>query len=213
MFSHVILGLLRDGEQRHGYELTMQYRLRSGTKMSPGNFYRELTRLMNAGLVQTGSNPPGADARRIPYTITERGRQVFDRWLASPTREDEDIGSWLLFVHLVDREARDDILERYREDLWMRNKLLTRTRDDALRARREKPEDYDPLPVIVARQIKQVSAELSFLDEFRAFLEDADARREAASRDDAATQLATEEKAPRVTAMPNKARRRARVRS
>lgn len=212
MFSHVILGLLRDGQQRHGYELTMQYRLRSGNMVGPGSFYRELTRLLQAGLVQTGVNPPGADARRIPYEITERARQSFDRWLTAPTRDQEDIESWLLFVHLVERAVRDEILDRYRDDLWMRNKLLTRTRDDALRVQREQPEGYSPLPVIIARQIKQVSAELDFVDEFRAFLADADAGADSAGRADGSAPRPAGE-AARAAAAPRRSRPRARVRA
>jgi DNA-binding PadR family transcriptional regulator len=186
MFSHVILGLLRDGEHRHGYELITHYRLRSGNRISPGNFYRELTRMAAVGLVQTGVNPPGADTRRIPYQITERGRCQFDRWLVAPSREDEDIAGWLLFVGRVPREARDRILQRYREDLWVKNKMLTRAREDALRAEAEQPPGpgYDPLPIILSRQMKQVSAELDFLDEFREYLEALDAREQRAAEEE-----------------------------
>lgn len=193
MFSHVILGLLRDGDHRHGYELITHYRLRSGNRISPGNFYRELTRLASLGLVQTGVNPPGADTRRIPYQITERGRLEFDRWMTGPARDEEDIAGWLLFVDRVPREARDRILQRHREDLWVKNKMLTRSREDALRTDAEHPPraGYDPLPIIISRQMKQVSAELDFLDEFREYLETLDARQQAAEEKAAAAAQAS----------------------
>src|SRR5262249_6161905 len=41
VFSRLLLGLLRDGHARHGYELITSYRTRSGLRTNPGNFYRE----------------------------------------------------------------------------------------------------------------------------------------------------------------------------
>jgi DNA-binding PadR family transcriptional regulator len=169
MFTHLILGLLRDGEPHHGYELVTTYRVRSGNKVSPGNFYRELMRLATSGLVQTRVNPPDADTRRIPYQITERGRQEFDRWLEAPTRLDEDLSGWILFADLATPEVRARVLDRYQEDLWMRSKVLTRTREDALRDHPQaaRGEEYDPLPALVSRQMKQTAAEIEFVEEFR----------------------------------------------
>src|SRR5579875_1888370 len=144
MFSHVILGLLRDGRQRHGYELINDYRLRSGTLPSPGNLYRELGRLAAAKLIATGVNPPDADPRRIPYQITDR----------------------------VPEDARERLLDRRQEDLWMRSKELARALEDAsVRAREDgAASGYNPLPVVLERQSKLLAAELEFLKEFRATL-------------------------------------------
>ena len=55
MFWHLILGLLRDGHSRHGYELMTEYASRSGNKVSAGNFCRELARLVTDSFVETGS--------------------------------------------------------------------------------------------------------------------------------------------------------------
>jgi len=167
MFWHLILGLLRDGQQRHGYELVTLYKTRTGTHVSPGNFYRDLTRLTSDGLVETGVNPPEADSRRIPYQITAKGRQEFDEWLLSP-RDDGDLTGWILFADRVPPEVREEVIDRRLEELWLRNKILTRTRDDALRERAEAPDGgYDPLPVLISREMKRISAELEFLEEFR----------------------------------------------
>ena len=76
MFWHLVLGFLRDGRPRHGYELITEYKGHFGEKLNPGNLYRELARLAGEGLVKNGVNPPGADPRRIPYQITERGRAL-----------------------------------------------------------------------------------------------------------------------------------------
>jgi DNA-binding PadR family transcriptional regulator len=170
----LILGLLRDGQARHGYELITDYKARSGNSVSAGNFYRELARLASERLVQTGVNPPDADARRIPYQITEKGRQVFDDWLLTPSREDNELSAWLLFVDRVPAETRDRLLDRWQDDLWIRGKGLAREREDALSAREthDDVQRYNPLAALISRRIKQVTAELEFLKEFRAELAD-----------------------------------------
>ncbi len=144
-----------------------EYTTRSGNKVSAGNFYRELGRLAADGLVETGVNPPDADARRIPYRIKEKGRHVIDRWLTSPSIDDGDFAIWLLFADRADADARVRVIERREEALWMRSKMLTRLRDDALANRREPRVSYDPLPSVLSRQMKQIAAELDFLSEFR----------------------------------------------
>jgi len=167
MFGHVILGLLRDCRLRHGYEIMTECRARSGSPVSIGNIYRELARLAGQGLVQTAINPPDADARRIPYHITEKGRLAFDQWLQAPSSQD-DVAHWLLFVDRVPAEIRVRLLDRWQEELWMRGKELARAREDALAKRgRQPPEHYNPLAPLLSRRMKQVAAELEFLKEFR----------------------------------------------
>jgi len=167
MFGHVILGLLRDCRLRHGYEIMTECRARSGSPVSIGNIYRELARLAGQGLVQTAINPPDADARRIPYHITEKGRLAFDQWLQAPSSQD-DVAHWLLFVDRVPAEVRVRLLDRWQEELWMRGKELARAREDALAKRgRPPPEPYNPLAPLLSRRMKQVAAELEFLKEFR----------------------------------------------
>jgi len=169
MLSHLILGFLRDGLARHGYELITEYKARSGNQVSAGNFYRELARMASERLVQTGVNPPEADARRIPYQITEKGRQSFDEWLISPSRDESDLSAWLLFIDRVPPETRDRLLDRWQDDLWLRSKALSRAREDALllQASRQDAVRYNPLASLISRRLKQVTADLEFLKEFR----------------------------------------------
>ncbi|HLK12013.1 MAG TPA: PadR family transcriptional regulator [Candidatus Binatia bacterium] len=169
MFSHVILGLLRDGRQRHGYELINDYRLRSGTLPSPGNLYRELGRLATEKLIAAGINPPDADPRRIPYEITDRGRRTFDQWLVASRTQSDEFHNWLLFIDRVPADVRERLLDRRQEDLWLRSKELARALEDVGMRRPERPPTtaYDPLPAILERQMKIVAAELEFLKEFR----------------------------------------------
>jgi len=168
MFWHLILGLLRDGRSRHGYELMTEYAARSGNKTSPGNFYRELARLAAKGLVETGVNPPEADARRIPYRIKDPGRHIFDRWLTSPKIDDGDLPTWMLFADRIDTGIRCRILERHEEELWMRSKALARLRDDAIAtAHAGRDAAFDPLPVLLTRQMKLLSCEIESLQDLR----------------------------------------------
>ena len=173
MFWHLILGLLRDGRSRHGYELMTEYTTRSGNRTSAGNFYRELARLASKGLVETGVNPPDADARRIPYRIKQSGRQIFDRWLTAPTIEDGDLPTWVLFANQLEADVRTRILERHEEALWMRSKALARMRDDIL-VRRDVGRDdpFDPLPVLLSRQMKLLTCEIECLHELRVEFEE-----------------------------------------
>jgi len=169
MLSHLILGFLRDGQARHGYELITEYKTRSGNQVSAGNFYRELARMASERLVQTGVNPPDADARRIPYQITEKGRHSFDEWLLSPARDDGDLSSWLLFIDRVPHDTRDRLLDRWQDDLWLRSKTLSRQREDALliQESRQDTARYHLLASLLSRRLKQVTADLEFLKEFR----------------------------------------------
>jgi DNA-binding PadR family transcriptional regulator len=172
MLSHLILGFLRDGQARHGYELITEYKARSGNQVSAGNFYRELARMASERLVQTGVNPPDADARRIPYQITEKGRQSFDEWLLSPARDDGELSAWVLFIDRVPQETRDRLLDRWQDDLWLRSKSLARAREDALLIQESRHDTvrYHLLASLLSRRLKQVTADLEFLKEFRSDL-------------------------------------------
>lgn len=170
MLSHVILGLLRDGDLHHGYELITEYRARSGVPASTGSFYRELARLEACGWVETGTNPTDTDARRIPYRITEKGCGAFHRWLLAPPRNDGEMGGWLLFLGHVPAAARERLLDGWQEQLWLRSQALTRQHRVALESTRAAgaSTDYAPLCTLLSRQMRHVAAELAFLDDIRA---------------------------------------------
>jgi hypothetical protein len=79
VLCHVILGFLRDGRARHGYELVLEYRARVGERVNAGNLYRERGRLGGQGLVRAGANAPGADSlsSRPEYRA---GETAWMRW-------------------------------------------------------------------------------------------------------------------------------------
>jgi DNA-binding PadR family transcriptional regulator len=170
MISHVILGLLREGRLRHGYELITEYRARLGSPTSTGNFYRELAHLEEQGLVETGINPPGVDARRIPYCVSEKGKRTFDRWLLNPPLNDGELAGWILFIDRLTAAERDRQFDRWQEQLLLRSQDLWRQhRAIAISETggRDPATGYKPLRVLLARQMKHVEADLVFLEELR----------------------------------------------
>lgn len=173
MFRYLILGLLRGGEAYHGYALMKGYRERSGIRVSAGNFYRELQRLVGEGLIRVVVNPSDVDPRRAPYEITENGATAFDAWLGqpmtgiAPSYEDE-ISSRALFVAGAGPIVVQRVLGTWQDDLWLQGKILERDREAALARRRTVPPRFEPLTLLLARRLKHVVADLEFIEEFRA---------------------------------------------
>jgi DNA-binding PadR family transcriptional regulator len=171
MFRFLILGLLRNGAQLHGYALVKCYRERSGTEVSTGNFYRELQRLVMDGLIRSAANPPQADARRTPYEITEVGVEVFDEWFnardaAGGAFSEDDISARALFMADADPAVVAAVFEHIEENLWFSGKSLERARQ-LLLTRPSTPSGFDVLPLLLARRLKRVAADLEFLEEFQ----------------------------------------------
>lgn len=73
-----ILMSLADGE-RHGWALTQEIEARTGAGPDPGNLYRSLRTMLDAGLVEESSRRPAPgldDERRRYYRITAEGRRA-----------------------------------------------------------------------------------------------------------------------------------------
>lgn len=176
MFRFVILGLLREGEAYHGYALMKLYRQRSGARMSQGGFYRELQRLVAEGLLRTAPRSAKADPRCAPYEITDAGAAVFDEWFATSEpvideREDE-LSTRVLFLGTVETEVARSALDDWKNELWFQSKMFERLRLRALDQAEEEPENFNPLPHLIARRIKRIAADLEFVEELRlAYLE------------------------------------------
>ena len=183
MFRYLILGLLRNGEALHGYALMKEYWIRSGIRVSSGNFYRELQRLAAEGLVRSVANPADADPRRVPYEITEAGAAAFDAWFAQPTGAaapyyEDDISARALFIPEAESPVVDAVLDRWQEELWYRGKSLERAREAAL-SRSESREEARliPLALLLARRLKYVAADLEFIEQLRTAHQRSAARR------------------------------------
>jgi DNA-binding PadR family transcriptional regulator len=172
MFSHLVLGCLRDGAPRHGYDVCVELRTRTGMQVNPGNVYRELAKLSSQKLIDAIENPRDADPRRNPYVITDPGRQSFDAWLTAPSTQDEELASWLAFLDRVPSGDLPALLEQLKERLWLQSKSLTRDREEHLaRARLNGHVDrYDVAAVRTGFHLKQAIAALEFVEELQGSL-------------------------------------------
>ena len=211
MFRYLVLGLLRDGQLRHGYALMKEYRDRSGLRVSTGNFYRELQRLVSAGLVRTAINPADADPRRAPYEITANGQAEFDRWLAGPTgpglgRYEDELSSRSLFIVDTEPELAGKLLESWKEELWIRGKIHERERTGA-RQQSGQPPAFPILPILLARNLKHIAADVEFIDELGTAYREWTARTEVASKGRRSQSPRTQAEDARSAGSTRKARR------
>jgi len=163
MFKFLVLGYLRDRVPHHGYALAKTYSEQSGAEISTGKFYRELQRLVDEDLIHTVPNPADADPRRAPYQITDRGCNEFDTWLTMPVdlgdgHSEDQISGRSLFLRGADQRLATLLIERWKEQLWVRSKVLERERENA-RSKR-----YDVLALLLGRRLRYTAADIEFLE-------------------------------------------------
>lgn len=163
MFKFLVLGFLRDRIPHHGYALAKAYSEQSGSEISTGKFYRELQRLVDDNLIQTVPNPADADPRRSPYQITERGCDEFDGWLTIPVdlgdgHSEDQISGRSLFLRGADSKLANLLIERWKEQLWVRSKVLERARENA------RAKGYDILALLLGRRLHYTAADIEFLE-------------------------------------------------
>lgn len=195
MFRYLVLGLLRDGEPRHGYAVMKEYRERSGLQVNTGSFYRELQRLVAEGLVRTVANPIDADPRRAPYELTAAGAACFDAWLCGPTgagvgRYEDELSARAMFLTEAEPAVVRKLLEGWKEELWLKSKVHERTRRAVVGSETDAATSpFSTLPLLLARSLKHVTADIEFIDElsgaYEAWLEQSRATVESRQRRDA----------------------------
>jgi len=177
MFRYVVLGLLRDGGRRHGYALMKRYRCLTGLHVNTGNFYRELQRLVCDGLVRSATPSPDADPRRAPYEISHAGIALFDEWFSAPLRWrpsgriDDELSVRILFLSEAPREVAQARLDDWQDVLWRRMKELEAERETAVSGGERANAEFPVLPLLLARRMKHVAADLELLDELRGVFE------------------------------------------
>ena len=175
MLRYVLLALLADGNPAHGYALMKAYRERSGVRLSIGNVYRELSRLAGEALIVAATNPPGADPRRVPYRITEKGRDALATWLAAPVHtltgaSADALSHRLAILGDLDPVRASEFLSELHTELWEQSKTLERER--AIASQRDKRE-VPALPTrmfLLSRRAKHLATDIEMVDEMRAFL-------------------------------------------
>jgi PadR family transcriptional regulator len=171
MLRYVLLALLADGRPAHGYALMKAYAERSGVRLSIGNIYRELQRLVAAGWITTVTNPEGADPRRAPYTITARGRDALAGWLSESAHFlgrplPDELSHRLALIGDIDPQLALGFLEDVHTELWERAKALER--DRAIASRREKDTDkFRTRLMLLGRNARHLAADIELVDEIR----------------------------------------------
>lgn len=170
MIRHLILGLLHDGRVRHGYQLKLEYETRSGEGISTGSIYRELGHLAEGRLVAASGTRSNGDARRIPYTITAAGRELFERWLSEEPEATDPLWERLLFADRIPAAMRMRVFQAWEERLWERARDLGRSFEEAKRQHGANG-GFDPRPALLHRHMRDVSAELELLAQIRGQLD------------------------------------------
>jgi DNA-binding PadR family transcriptional regulator len=169
MLRYVLLALLADSEPRHGYALMKAFAERSGVRLSIGNVYRELQRLLGEGLIVTAANPIGADPRRTPYTLTDAGRDALAAWFATPARAlargtPDALAYRLALLSDMDPAQADGFLDDLQTELWAQAKTI-----EAQRASRREPAEAG-LPTrsfLQSRHARYLAADIELVDEMR----------------------------------------------
>ncbi len=172
MLRYVLLALLADGRPAHGYALMKGYAERSGVRLSIGNIYRELQRLVADGWIVTVANPEGADPRRAPYTITPRGREALTSWISESVQYlarpvPDELSHRLALIGDIDPDVATKFLADVHAELWERAKTLERER--ALASRQEKHGDpvFRTRPILLGRNARHFAADIELVDEIR----------------------------------------------
>lgn len=166
MLRYLVLGLLRDGKPQHGYALMKAYCAGSGPHISTGNFYRELARLLESGSIETAERAADADARQAPYRITKRGAMSFDEWFAAPLGKSQgervdDLALRLVVLPQTEPEVLRKTLDLWKHDLWLRVKVLERSRDQAASRGR----NVDRIrSLALGRRLGHLSVDIELLD-------------------------------------------------
>jgi len=113
-----LLGLLETGPQ-YGYSLKKSYDAHFGRDrpLDYGQVYATLSRLLRAGLVESGGVEPGGGPSRRRYAITEAGVTDVDRWLSTPEEPAPYLQNALytkLVLALLSHRPAQELLDRQR---------------------------------------------------------------------------------------------------
>lgn len=171
--EYALLGLLREGP-RHGYRLAAEFgaqgRIGVALRLKMSQMYAYLHKLERQGLL-VAHDEPGAAARRTRrvFTLTPRGEETFDAWLAEPVEATREVRlAFLLKLAFLldDPAAALALLDRQRAATaaWL----------ERLRARAIHGPDHPPQGALerlaLRHRILLTEAALTWLDETRAAL-------------------------------------------
>ena len=115
----LILGALRFMQPAHGYSIRRElesWQAEDWANIAYGSIYFALNKMAEEGLVAAGSaNQVGNRPARTAYTITERGRDEFERLLREYWwQEKPAIDPFQVAITFMDRMPRDELLAALR---------------------------------------------------------------------------------------------------
>lgn len=85
--KHMILGLVVQRSEMHGYALQTQVDRRFGfLELSGSAIYSVLKRLQRDGLIEQTGRGRTLEDRRLPYRATPEGVAAFREWMAAPSQ-------------------------------------------------------------------------------------------------------------------------------
>lgn len=173
MLRYVLLALLGDGEAKHGYALMKAYGERCGVRISIGNIYRELKHLVADEWIAATENPPEADERRVPYTITPRGRAALAAWLKAPADTIakppslDAIAYRVALVEDIDPDVALSVLNVLHAELLGQTNAVEDERAAIAERGRRSVHAVDARVMLLSRRLKHLAADVEVIDELR----------------------------------------------
>ncbi len=169
---HGLLALL-EREPMHGYQLRSEFDATTGSTwpLNVGQVYTTLARLERDGLVSTGEDDGEG---RVPYAITDAGREELQGWFATPVvsadRPRDELAIKLALAVTVPGVDVGGVIQRQRAASMVAMQDLTRLK---------KAGDPDDLSwtLVLESMRYQLEAEVRWLDHCETALSRAAARR------------------------------------
>lgn len=121
-----ILGLLSDGPMT-GYEIKQFFRnvIKHFWNVSDGQLYPTLKKMNQEEIISLQVIQQDSTANKHLYSITERGRMHFEKWLREPVTKFEEMKEpFVLKVFFFDKLSRDEILWHLRNQLDLHYRIL-----------------------------------------------------------------------------------------
>lgn len=125
--AYIALGVVAERQPCSGYTVMKDFQSSSSTYFSgsAGAIYPLMRRLEEDGLTKVERTKAGSRTRRM-YTITEKGREALEDWLASPIPDDEVaflvdlLRTRVLFFERLNKQQRKKFVKDCREQLKSR---------------------------------------------------------------------------------------------
>jgi DNA-binding PadR family transcriptional regulator len=156
-----ILGLLAE-QPLHAYSVKARFEdlLGGSWEVNIGQVYTTLQRLERDGLVEPAE--PRGDRGRLPYRLTELGRNALQAWLAEPESEPQQLREAIyLKLLLATRVANGDLPALLARQ---RRVYLQRLKDLAALEQQARSEGRDDLALLYQGAVLHTEADLKWVD-------------------------------------------------